>query len=300
MLVLVTGAAGFLGRQLVECLAASGYDVRAVDRCRAPEKWISNSRVGWIQRDLARESLSVEEVLGVDSVLHLAGATLGAGEDESVFLNANEATLVHLLRSCAGRINKFILASSQVVYGNVNHLAVTEEFPLEGIDSAYACSKINSENWLRWFQRKHRGHYVALRFCGFLEGGGAIEYMVERALCHEPIELHSNGRVCRDYLPVEKSNDAFLAALRIEEVHAFEAFNVGSGQIVTALEIAKMICAETGSRSAVVPIDRVASRANFVFDISKAVAKLGFHPGVLTDEIRAYAHKRLRSAAEDE
>lgn len=292
MQVLVTGAAGFLGSRLVERLAAAGHDVTAIGRCPAPGQFISTRNVAWIERDFAETGLDAAEISHIDTVVHLAGATLGAGQDEWRFLVANEATTVRLLQACAGHAKKVIFASSQVVYGDANHTAVTEEFPLDGRGSAYACSKINSENWLRWFQRRYGGLYMALRFSGFVEGGGAIDYIIDRALRNRPVELFSHGAVHRDYLSAPKGVDAFLAALHYEEAPGFVTFNIGSGQAVSSFELAKVICAEVGSSSEIVLSPLPAPQGNFVFDLKKATQCLEFDPGDLLEAVRDYALRK--------
>lgn len=292
MKVLITGAAGFLGSRLVERLVADGCRVMAIGRCPAPDQFVTNKNVEWVDRDIAQDGLDSEEIADIDTVFHLAGVTLGAGQDEWRFLMANEATAVRLLQACAKQTKKIIFASSQVVYGDANHTAITEAFPLHGVGSAYACSKLNSENWLRWFHKKHGGEYVSLRLCGFIEGGGAIDYMIDRALRNEPIELFSYGKIHRDYLPVEKGVEAFMAAFHYRGEAGFDTFNIGSGQPMASHELAKLICTEANSSSEIVLSSRPAPQGDFVFDIRKAVQHLGFNPGELPTAILSYLHQK--------
>lgn len=299
MIILVTGGAGFLGIRLVRRLLNDGHEVRAIDQTPMPSILSDLHGLKWIQCDLSRETPDAEEVLGVDAVFHLAGATLGAGSDEQMFCSANEATTVGLLKECAGKVKRIVHASSQVVYGNIDHLSITEDFPLAGFDSAYACSKVNAENWLRWFQTKRGGAYITLRFSGFIEGGGAIDYMIGQALKNKPIELFSNGRICRDYLPVDKGIEALISTLAQNNNAGIAAYNIGSGHAIPTLEIAKIVCAETNSTSVIVPVDKPAARSNFVFDITKARSELGFEPGSLAEAVQAYVRRRISGKDND-
>jgi nucleoside-diphosphate-sugar epimerase len=299
MASLVTGATGFLGSRLLTRLLEGGREVRAVSRLPIPDQWVGRRGLVWIQRDLSSEELRQDEVEGVETVFHLAGATLGAGYSEGLFFSANEATTLHLLKGCAGQVKRIVHASSQVVYGDVGHLGVTEDFPLSGIDSAYACSKVNAENWLRWFQFKKGGVYVILRFSGFVEGGGAIGYMINQALQDKQIELFSGGMICRDYLPVAHGITALLLASRFVAEAGYYPFNIGSGQALTMLDLASIVCDEVRSSSKTVPLAEPAPRSNFVFDISRAKNVLGFSPPSLESAVRSHARERLNTGSNE-
>jgi nucleoside-diphosphate-sugar epimerase len=288
--VLVTGAAGFLGGHLVRKLVALGHTVMAMGRCPIPGQFESMENLVWIDRDIAADGISPDEIASVDAVFHLAAVT--SGTDEWRYLMANEATTVRLLQACATNHPKIIFASSQMVYGDVKHTAVSEDFSLQSSGSAYACSKINGENWLRFFQEEFGGLYVILRLTGFIEGGGMVDYIINRGLRNEPVELFSRGVVQRDYLSVEKAVEAFISVLHYEKSAGFELFNIGSGQAVTSYDLAKLIFTELDSTSEVVLSSYPALKRDFVFDIKKAVKCLNFDPGDLQESVRRYASKK--------
>lgn len=290
--ILISGAAGFLGCRLLERLVADGRDVIAIARSPVPECWANKPNVHWLIQDIARDGVDLSGQPEIESVVHLAGATLGAGKDENLFLQANEQTTVRLLQSLANVTDRFVFASSQVVYGDARRLNVTEEFPLQPDGSAYACSKLNSENWMRWFQKKHGGQYLALRFCGFVDGGGLVDYIIDRALTGEPIELYSQGAVRRDYLPSSEGIDALVAALDYSGEPDFVPVNIGSGQAVSALEMATAIQAELQASSQITLRDTPSPQGDFVFCIDKAKQLLGFQPGRLIEAVRLYAKHR--------
>ncbi len=297
MAILVAGASGFLGRRLVRRLSASGREVLALTRRQVPDELQKLPGVRWLARDIARDGLDVAALPQIDAVLHLAGATLGAGKDEAMFLNANEQTTVRLCQAMSERIRRFIFTSSQVVYGDARDLAVNEDFPLHPEASAYACSKVNGENWLRWFQKRHGGQYLALRLSGFIEGGGIIDYLIDKALSGETIELFANGEVKRDYLPAEEAIDVLVAALEYQGSEGFMPVNIGSGQAISAQALATLICDELQSTSPIRLIDSPSPQGDFVFSIDKAGRLFDFYPGKLADAIRSYARQRKEEAA---
>lgn len=292
MAVLVSGASGFLGSRLIGRLTADGQDVIAVVRRPAQMALESNSRIHWIVRDIAQDGLDLGGQPDIEAVVHLAGATLGAGKDEDMFLRTNEQTTVRLLQALAGRVGRFVFASSQVVYGDACNLGVTEDFPTYPDGSAYACSKLNSENWLRWFQKRHGGEYLALRFCGFIDGGGIVDYLIDQALAGEPIELYSRGMVRRDYLPSTEGVDALAAALKLRGVPGFWPVNIGSGQAVSAHDLAILVCEELQSSSRIELHTTSSPQGDFVYSIDRARQLFDFRPGSLTEAVRSYARAR--------
>ena len=294
MSILVTGATGFIGSRLVSRLVADGQNVVAIARNPNNSQISSNSSVKWLFQDFA-ETLTFEESLNdITAVVHLAGETLGAGEDEGQFLRANEQTTVSLAKALGSQVTHFVYASTQAVYGDANNLAVTEDFPLIPTGSAYACSKLNCENWLRWFQKRNGGQYLSLRFCGFIEGGGLVDYIISQALCNEQIDLYSNGVVSRDYLSIDSGIDAIVAALKYQGNNGFLPINIGSGQVISALEIANIICSELESSSKIKLIDKAAPQGDFVFSIERARDLLNFVPLDLKKAIREYSIIRLK------
>jgi nucleoside-diphosphate-sugar epimerase len=292
VVVFVSGATGFIGKRLVERLVSDGQEVIALTRCLETTSMLTNSRIKWIERDIVKDGLDLDGLPEIDVVVHLAGATLGGAKDENSFLSANEQTTVRLLEALAHRTNRFICASSQVVYGDARHLAVTEDFQLQPDGSAYACSKLNSENWLRWFYKRHGGQYIVMRFCGFIEGGGIVDYLIDQALTGGDIELFSEGKVHRDYLPVEEAVDAIVVALNYSGFPRFLPINIGSGQAVTANDLAMAICSELQSSSQIKLLNKPSPQGDFVFCIDRAKQLLNFQPSDLIEAVRQYAKKR--------
>ena len=292
MTILVSGASGFIGLRLIERLITEGREVVAVSRHTAPQDLVSHPLLHWSIHDIVQDGINLSDLPDIEAIVHLAGATLGAGQDEDQFLGSNEMTTVRLLQSLAGQVDRFVFASSQTVYGDTQHLAVTEDFPLKPDGSAYACSKLNSENWIRWFQKKHAGQYLVLRFCGFIDGGGLIDYLIEQALTGKDIELFAKGVVRRDYLPVSAAIDVLVAALDFQGEPGVIPVNIGSGQAVSAHDLATLICSEIGATSKIKLLDHPPPQGDFVFCIDRAREMFGFVPDDLIDSVRVYARSR--------
>jgi len=294
MAVLVSGASGFLGSRLVKRLVADEYDVIAISRDFPPLAYKENHRIKWIVCDISQDIPDLNDLPEIDAVVHLAGATRGAGDDEDLFLFANERTTINLLKVLGDRTKRIIYASSHVVYGNVNHLSVTENFQTQSDISSYACSKLNTENWLRCFQKSFGGQYIIMRFCGFIDGGGIVDYLINKMIEGDDVELFSEGRVRRDYLTVNDGINAIMSALNCFYTPGFLPINIGSGQLVSAHQLAMVIKEELNSLSQIKLLNKSSPQDDFVFCIDKAKKLLNFYPEDLIEAVRKYAKSKQK------
>jgi dTDP-L-rhamnose 4-epimerase len=123
--VLVTGGAGFIGSHLVDLLAEGGHRVRVLDRLHpkahgGPPDYLRDD-VEYVWADLDGPALD-GAVDGVQAVCHQA-AMVGLGKDladvvDYVRDNAlGTARLLAALHRRRGRVDRLVLASSMVVYG---------------------------------------------------------------------------------------------------------------------------------------------------------------------------------------
>jgi nucleoside-diphosphate-sugar epimerase len=158
--VVISGATGFLGKKLLAVLSNTNVRIVALYRSEVPNLLRSVPNIEWIMVDLADPAVELVIPYKIDVVVHLAGATLGRNKNESTFFRSNELATFNILNQLSEKCSNFIYASSQVVYGDVSSLDVKEDCPLDVTESAYACSKVNCENWLRWFQKKNRWYIL--------------------------------------------------------------------------------------------------------------------------------------------
>ena len=143
MRVLVTGAAGCIGRATVAHLAATGHAVRAVDRVAGT----AGASVAWITAELARADTPAL-LGGCDAVIHLA-ALVHRPEitDPAAYRHANVELTRGLLED-ARRAGippaRFVLSSTVSVYGRDHDLAADERTPVDP-RTPYARSKLEAE-----------------------------------------------------------------------------------------------------------------------------------------------------------
>lgn len=110
MKALVTGAAGFLGRQLVEQLQARGAQVRALVRGEAR---FEQGPIEVLRGDATDRAVLLQAVRGCTHVFHLAGVRRAIRREEFLRVNAHSTRL--LLEACleaAPDLARFVLAGS--------------------------------------------------------------------------------------------------------------------------------------------------------------------------------------------
>lgn len=125
MRILLTGAAGFIGRHVLVKLVDRGHEVRAFDSLRSDvhrsgEHWQVQAGVDR-QIDDVRDPRALERAMtGVDAVIHLA-AKVGLGVDIGDmpdYASSNDLGTAEILAAMArARVSRLTLASSMVVYG---------------------------------------------------------------------------------------------------------------------------------------------------------------------------------------
>ncbi|MDX6439377.1 MAG: hypothetical protein QOF45_1960 [Gaiellaceae bacterium] len=180
--VLVTGAAGLLGRDVVTLLKSSGVGVTALELRQSDELVVDRVVLGSASDvEVVRDALS-----GVDAVIHLAALrepSLGTAEE--VFCGNTAATFTVLHQAAEAGIERAVIASSYSVVGlpftvgprQPAYLPIDEQIPTQ-IENPYPLSKHVDELTAQMMWWRHGLSVVAIRF-PFL--GRLDEELPERA-----------------------------------------------------------------------------------------------------------------------
>jgi nucleoside-diphosphate-sugar epimerase len=111
-LVLVTGAAGLLGRFVVEELLAHGYGVRGLDRRRG------TAGIDWRVADVTDAVAVNDATNGADAVLHIAAVpNIWSGDGQTIIRVNVQGTYTVLEAAEAAGIERFVFCSSDSVSG---------------------------------------------------------------------------------------------------------------------------------------------------------------------------------------
>jgi UDP-glucose 4-epimerase len=289
--VTVTGAAGFIGSHLVECLANQGARVTAIDRAPLVFPALepsSRARVVPVCRDLASfpwERHFLDDP--PDALFHLAGTSSVAGSIESpaADFEANAVQTFRLLEAAraAGHRGAIVYQSSAAVYGRPARLPVREGDATRPI-SPYGVSKLACERYLTVYCELFGLRGASLR--AFSVYGARqrklFVYDVLRRLAESPeqIWLAGDGEQTRDFIHVDDVVGALLVAAAKAPLCG-EVYNVATGDCRSINELleclAAVMCVELGS------IERRPARKGdperWSADIS-LIRALGFAPHV--------------------
>ena len=317
--VLVTGAAGFIGSNLVDRLLVDGYEVIGVDSFEdyypRPQKE-ANAASARLDAayDFREQNLLVlaatpsaatgrtllDDLCGqVDYVFHLAaqaGVRASWGESFHVYTENNVRATQLLLEACRGsEVRRFVYASSSSVYGDSAVLPLREDAACAPI-SPYGVTKLAGEHLASLYWKCHGVPTVSLRF--FTVYGPrqrpdmAFNIFMRAIIEQRPLVMYGDGGQTRDFTYISDIVDGLMAA-----VHAPEGsvVNLGGGSRVALSEVLPVLEEVTG-----MPADvRVEGKqAGDVLDtwasLDRARMLLGYEPKVALREGLAAEYDWLR------
>jgi GDP-4-dehydro-6-deoxy-D-mannose reductase len=263
--VLVTGATGFIGTNLVSRLRAERHEVLT-----------ANSRSGDIATNSTWSAFATAEI-----VIHLAGRTFvpDSWADPNIFLQTNLYGTVCALDYCRDRHARFIFVSSYL-YGVPENVPIPESASLHA-NNPYALSKKLAEEACRFYADYYGVSITILRpfniYGPTQNSKFLIPSVVEQVLAGAELRVKDLGPK-RDYLYIDDLVDAFLKA--IEKPQRFDVFNIASGTSHSVGEVINLIqrIAKTN-----LPVHSAGERRRQEVmdtraDISRAREILGWHP----------------------
>ena len=292
--ILITGAAGFIGSNLINRLLQSGiyqlvgldnfdnfYSREQKEKNLAP--FISHPDFHFFEGDIC----NMDDLLALgdfDVIIHLAAK---AGVRPSIlnpilYQQVNVDGTQNLLEFARQKnIKQFVFASSSSVYGINENIPWNEDEKLKPI-SPYASTKLSCEMLGHVYSHLYGIRFLALRF--FTVYGPAqrpdlaIHKFFKAISEGNPIPVFGDGSSSRDYTFVEDTIQGIQAAITYDQSD-FEIINLGNHQTVTLSELITAIEKISGKKAM---IDRQPEQAGDVpktyADISKAKRLLNYQP----------------------
>jgi Nucleoside-diphosphate-sugar epimerases len=289
--ILITGVAGFLGRNLARHFFELGWEVVGVDIV-SPE----NSPAAFLKQYLAVNLPDPQFAAFLQKVqpaacLHCAGrSSVGASVAKPYEDYCQGPALTgYILNSLHETVPacKFILFSSAAVYGNPSRLPVSEALP-EAPISPYGYHKWQSELLCREYAQVYGQPTASVRI--FSAYGPGLRRQVlwdicEKAATSEKILLHGTGQESRDFIHVQDITRGIESILASAEMLG-EAYNLASGRQVTIASLANMIAKEMQVADKEIIFDCIVPKGDPLYwqaDLQK-IARLGFVPSIPFEE----------------
>jgi len=151
--ILVTGACGFIGSNLVEHLLEKGFNVKAFAHYNSNNSW------GWLENINHKSDIDIisgdirdydsvsKAMVGCDSVFHLA-ALIGIPYSylsPLAYIRTNIEGTYNVLESAKiNEIDQLLITSTSETYGTAQYVPIDEKHPLVG-QSPYSASKIAAD-----------------------------------------------------------------------------------------------------------------------------------------------------------
>jgi nucleoside-diphosphate-sugar epimerase len=298
---IVTGAAGFIGSNLVEALLDRGERVIGIDQFNDyydPNlKWknlanaLPHPNFELIEADIQR--LDWVALLGdADVIYHQAAqagvrSSWGAGFRSYTEQNINATQVLLEAAKTSKRLQRFIYASSSSVYGNAEMMPTAETVCPQPV-SPYGITKLAAEQLCGLYHQNFGVPTCSLRY--FTVYGPrqrpdmGFHKFLKSACLDEPIAIYGDGQQTRDFTFVKDAIAANLAAASVPEAVG-EIFNIGGGSRVGLMDVIATMETILGRSIRRNHIETAIGDAGHTSaDVSKAKRLLGYQPQVSLKE----------------
>lgn len=310
---LVTGAAGFIGSNLVEALLKAGQTVHGMDNLstghehnlRLIREAVSEDqwrRFVFLKTDIRDLKACRKACEGVDHVLHQAAiGSVPRSIEDPIFSNDNNITgfLNMLVASRDAGVKSFVYAASSSTYGDEPTLPKVEDLIGKPL-SPYAVTKYVNELYADVFSSAYGFKSIGLRYFNVFgqrqDPAGAYAAVIPQwfsdLLLGRQVFVNGDGETSRDFCFIDNCVQAnLLASCAAGEQAWNQVYNVAFGQRTTLNELFALIRNEVAkykpeaAKAEAVHRDfRAGDVRHSLADISKAEKLLGYEP---VDDVRS-------------
>ncbi len=260
--VFITGAAGFIGSNLVDRLLADGKIVTGWDNFSTGQKFfldgaLKNSRFKLVEGDNLDLPALTKAMAGCDFVFHLAAnADVRFGlEHPSKDLQQNTVATFNVLEAMrANGIKRIAFSSTGSVYGEAEIIPTPEYAPFPIQTSLYAASKVSGEGMISSYCEGFKFEGYIFRFVSILGERythGHVFDFYKQLLDHPAsLKVLGDGSQRKSYLYVQDCVRAMLHVINLGTAktakHGVQIYNLGTDEYVQVNNSIGYLCGALG------------------------------------------------------
>ncbi|WP_305034128.1 SDR family oxidoreductase [Ammoniphilus sp. YIM 78166] len=259
---LVTGAAGFIGSNLVEALLNLGMKVKGLDNFSTGKfenikMFLDHPNFKFTEGDIRDFDTCVENCKGVQYILHQAalGSVPRSIKYPLMYEENNIQGTLNMMEAArlAGTVKRFVYASSSSVYGD------SPKFPKkEGEEgnllSPYAVTKKVNEFYGDLYTRLYGLDCIGLRYFNvfgrrqdpYSQYAAVIPVFAEKLISGHSPTIHGDGKQSRDFTYIENVIEANLKSCAAPIRACGKSYNIAFGQRFTLNEMYWKMCSLLG------------------------------------------------------
>jgi UDP-glucose 4-epimerase len=255
--VFVTGAAGFIGSNVVDRLLAMGLEVVGFDNLSTGlVEFLAdarrNPRYRFVQGDTLDSGALTRAMAGCDFVFHLAAnADVRFGtEHPKKDVEQNTLATFNVLEGMrANGVRRIAFSSTGSIYGEPEIFPTPETAPFPVQTSLYGASKLAGEGLLSAYAFGFDFQVYVFRFVSILgeryTHGHVFDFFKKLQADPHRIDVLGNGRQRKSYLYVQDCIDAMLTVVD-KANEPVNIFNLGTEEFVIVDDSLNYICEALG------------------------------------------------------
>ena len=300
--VLVCGATGFIGRNVVERLSArDDIEVYGTFFKTQPSGSVANSdKLSLVNVDLTNTDQVNRVIEGKDVVIQAAAVTSGAGDIvKRPYIHVTDNAVMNsiLFRACfESKVKHVVFFSCTTMYPSQERPIKEEDFDYHIIDKYFGVgwTKVYMEKMCEFYARLGLVKHTAIRHTNIygphdkydLERSHVFGATMTKVLTADSgtVAVWGAGRPRRDLLHVTDLVRLVELALRKQE-RPFGLYNAGAGQAVSVSELVQKIIAASGKPLEIqYDLDKPDIETVLYVDTSRAARELGWAPRISLDQ----------------
>ena len=260
--IFVTGAAGFIGSNLVDRLLADGKRVVGWDNFSTGQREflqsaLANPKCKLVEGDCLDLPALTRAMAGCDFVFHLAAnadVRFGLDHPHKDFQQNAAATFNVLEAMRASGVKRIAFSSTGSVYGEAEIIPTPENHPFPVQTSIYGASKLACEGFIQAYCEGYGFEGCIFRFVSILgeryTHGHVLDFYKQLLAHPDHLKVLGDGKQRKSYLYIGDCLNAMLhvanRAAAKSAKHGVETYNLGTDEYVEVNDSVKYICNALG------------------------------------------------------